>query len=145
MPTTYQSTIVKASLQDVWERISDFHDLSWAPEVITKCEKVGDVDGHEVGAKRVLNDAFHETVTRIDAGQHVFEYSIDDGPSPVSSDDVSNYLGVICLKPVTMSAGDETFVEWSSSWDSDSCEAVDFCCGIYVALLGGLKASFETA
>ncbi len=142
MPVTYQSTVVKASLGDVWERISNFHDLSWAPEVITKCEKIGDVSCGEVGAKRVLNDAFHETVTRVDAGEHVIEYSIDDGPSPVSQNDVSNYLGVIKLKPVTMGDGDSTFVEWSSSWDSDSDEAVDFCHGIYVALLNGLRTSF---
>lgn len=142
MPVTYQSTVIKASLGDVWDRISNFHDLSWAPEVITKCEKIGDAGGGEVGAKRVLNDAFHETVTRVDAGEHVIEYSIDDGPSPVSANDVSNYLGVIKLKPVTMGDGDSTFVEWSSSWDSDSDDAVDFCHGIYVALLNGLRASF---
>ena len=142
MPLTYQSTVVKASLEDVWDRVSDFHDLSWAPDVITKCEKIGDVDGREVGAKRVLNEVFHETVTRIVPGEHVFEYSIDDGPSPVSPDDIRNYLGVIKLKPVTMSDGDATFVEWSSSWDSDSEDAVDFCHGIYVALLNGLRASF---
>ncbi len=142
MPITYQSTVVNACLEDVWDRISDFHDMSWAPEVITQCEKVGEVDGREVGAKRTLNGAFHETVTQVDGGQYIIEYSIDDGPSPVSSNDVSNYLGRISLKPVTMSDGDATFVEWSSAWDSDSDEAVDFCCGIYVALLSGLKASF---
>ena len=142
MPLTYQSTVVKASLEDVWNRVSDFHDLSWAPEVITKCEKIGDIDGREVGAKRVLNEVFHQTATRIAPDRHVFEYSIDDGPSPISSDDVRNYIGVISLKPVTMSEGPATFVEWSSSWDSESDEAVDFCHGIYVALLNGLRTSF---
>ena len=142
MPVTYQSAVVNASLEDVWNRISDFHDLSWAPEAITKCEKIGDTGGREVGAKRVLNEAFHETVTRVGAGSHVLEYSIDDGPSPVSPDDVRNYLGMISLKPVTMGEGDATFVEWSSTWDSESDDAVDFCHGIYVALLNGLRTSF---
>lgn len=142
MPITYQSTVVNAPLADVWDRISDFHDLSWAPEVITKCEKIGDVAGREVGAKRVLNEAFHETVTRVAPDRHVLEYSIDDGPSPVSPTDVRNYIGVIGLKPVTMGEGTSTFVEWSSSWDSDSEDAVDFCHGIYVALLNELRNSF---
>jgi len=142
MPTTYQSTVVTASLEDVWDRVSDFHDLSWASVVITKCEKIGDIDGREVGAKRVLNDAFHETVTRVIPGEHIIEYSIDDGPSPVSPADVLNYLGVISLKPVTMGDGPATFVEWSSSWESDSEEAVDFCRGIYVALLNELRSSY---
>ena len=142
MPLTYQSTVVNASLGDVWDRISDFHDLSWAQDVITSCEKIGDIEGREVGAKRVLNDAFHETVTRIVPGEHIIEYSIDDGPSPVSPNDVKNYIGSIRLRPVTMSEGDATFVEWSSAWESDSEDAVDFCHGIHVALLNGLRSSF---
>jgi hypothetical protein len=44
------------------------------------------------------------------------------------------------LSPVTKT--DETFVEWSSSWDADGDEAVAFCQGIYVALLDELAAGF---
>ncbi len=142
MLSTYQSTVINASLADVWERVSDFHNLSWASKVISECEKVGDIGGREVGARRLLNGVFHETLTHIGEEEHVIEYSIDDGPSPISQDEVRNYRGLIQLKPVTEVEGDLTFIEWSSSWESDSEEAVEFCHGIYVALLGELVASF---
>ena len=140
MPLTYQSTVVKASLEDVWDRVSDFHDLSWAPDVITNCEKIGDVDGREVGAKRVLNEAFHETVTRIIPGEHVFEYSIDDGPAPVSKNDVKDYIGAVRLIPIT--DNDTCLIEWSSNWESPKDDACDFCHNIYVAVIDELKKSF---
>jgi len=63
-------------------------------------------------------------------------YSIDDGPSPVSAEEVKNYIGQIQLKPVTLS--NETFVEWGSTWESNSEEACEFCHQIYVALLQSL-------
>ena len=34
-------------------------------------------------------------------------------------------------------------VEWTTSWDSNAEDAVEFCHGIYVALLGDLKATFN--
>ena len=141
MPSTNQSIVVDAPIAEVWAKISNFHDLSWAPNVITKVEKVGSVDGREVGAKRILNDAFHETLVEIVDNGYMVKYSIDDGPSPVSKGEVSNYFGVVKLSPVT--EGDGTLVEWSSSWESDVEDAVEFCHGIYVALLGGLAESFK--
>ena len=141
MPSINQSIVVNAPIAEVWAKISNFHDLSWAPNVITKVERVGSVDGREVGAKRILNDAFHETLVEIVDDEYIVKYSIDDGPSPVSKGEVSNYFGVIKLSPTT--EGDGTLVEWSSSWESDVEDAVEFCHGIYVALLGGLAESFK--
>ena len=138
MPTTNQSTVVAAPIEDVWAKFTDFHDLSWAPNVITGVEKVGDVDGGSPGAKRVLNSAFHETLLEIDNDKHILKYSIDDGPDPVSKDNVSNYVGVVNLS----NTADGTLVEWTSSWDSDADDAVEFCHGIYAALLDDLGKTF---
>jgi len=141
MPSTYQSIIVNASIDDVWQRIKNFHDFDWASEVISSCEAIGSIGPTEVGAKRILNGVFHETLIRMEPENHLLEYSIDDGPSPVSASEVSNYVGSLQLRPVTL--GEATFVEWYSSWDSQSEDAVEFCHGIYVALLQTLAASFE--
>ncbi len=141
MPSTHQTQDIDAPVKDVWARLSDFHDFSWAPNVITDCQKVGSVEGREVGAKRVLNNAFHETLAAIDHDKHVLKYSIDDGPSPVSPAEVSNYFGMIKVTP----KGDGAHVEWTSTWESDSQDAVGFCHGIYVALLDELAASFAGA
>ena len=141
MPSTYQSLVINASINDIWGKLNNFHELSWANKVLPSIEKVGDKNGYEVGAKRVLNNAFHETLTKVDAENHLVEYSIDDGPSPVSKEEVSNYRGLIQLSPAQDADG--TLVVWTSSWESNSEDAVDFCHGIYTALLNELAQSFE--
>jgi hypothetical protein len=140
VPSTYQSIVVNASIDVVWAKFSDFHDMPWAAKVLSSNEKVGQISGTEVGAKRILNNAFHETLTRFDSENHLLEYSIDDGPSPVSKEEVSNYIGAIQLS--TAPDSDGTLVVWTSKWDSNSEDAVEFCHGIYVALLNELANSF---
>ena len=140
MGKTYQSITVDASIDNVWAAVRDFHDVSWAAGVLETCEAVGDLKGDQIGAKRVLNGVFHETLRGLNDLEHTVKYTIDDGPSPVSPNDVSGYVGVLHLIPVTDS--DTTFVEWSSSWDGSE-EACDFCHNIYVALLGALKQHCE--
>ena len=141
MPSTYQSIVIDAPLSEVWGKFSDFHDLSWSANVVTKVDKVGGIDGAEIGARRILNDAFHETLREVNADEYSLKYSIDDGPSPISKEEVSNYMGAVKLSPAADNQG--TLVEWSSSWESNSEEAVDFCHGIYLALLDDLAGSFE--
>ncbi|MCK5360372.1 MAG: SRPBCC family protein [Gammaproteobacteria bacterium] len=142
MPSTYQSNLINAPVEKVWDAISNFHDLSWAPNVVNSCESVGDTPGTEVGAKRILNGAFQETLRAVDSTAHEMTYSIDDGPSPVSAKEVSNYIGVIKLTPVTMQ--DSTLIEWSSNWDSNEEDAAaSFCHNIYVAILGDLAETMS--
>lgn len=142
MGNCYNSTVVDVPREKVWDTIKDFHDLSWADPVITKLDIIGDKSGSEPGAKRFLNDAFHERLVSINEDEFTFTYSIDDAPEPLSKDSVSNYLGVVRLYPVTDSNG--TFVEWTSSFESGDDQAViDFCNPIYAALLGALKSSLS--
>ena len=132
----YQSIIVNAPITNVWNTLKNFHDMSWATGVINQCEAVGDLGGTDVGAKRILNGVFHETLLEFNEPEYRIRYSIDDGPSPVSPSEVKNYIGQIQLKPVTLNGN--TFVEWGSKWESSSEEACDFCGQIYVALLKAL-------
>lgn len=141
MGQTYQSIVINAPAEKVWNAIRDFHDLSWAPNVITQVEAVGDRKGDEVGAGRVLNDAFRETLREINDEARSFAYSIDDGPSPVAKADVSDYIGRVSVRPVTEGGG--TFVEWSSAWERNDAAASEFCHSIYVALLTDMKKSLE--
>lgn len=138
MGETYQSTIVNAPIDKVWNSIKNFHDLSWSKNVVQKVEPVGEKTGLEVGAKRILNDAFHETLMEVNDSENYFTYSIDDGPSPVSKDDVSNYRGLVKLTSATLD--NSTLVEWSSSWENNCEGTAEFCHGIYVALLGDMKS-----
>ena len=143
MGKTYQTTTIDAVPQAVWDRISNFHDMSWAAGVITSCEAVGETDGFTAGAQRILNGAFHETLLEADAGNYRIRYSIDQGPPPVGPDDISDYQGVLELQ-AGESEGQTTAV-WTSIWNGDNPETAEFCHGIYVALLDALKASFATS
>ena len=140
MGQTHQSTVISVPPQDVWDAIRNFHDMSWAPNVITSLEPVGHAKGDQEGAGRILNGAFHETLIEVNDADRRIRYSIDDGPSPVSKNDVSNYVGQLEVRP----EGDGTLVEWSSSWEQNDEAASEFCHGIYVALLGDMKASLES-
>ena len=141
MGKCYNTTVVEAPIDQVWQTIRDFHEMGWAEGVITSCELVGDAAGDQVGAGRILNDAFHETLLSLDDEARQLTYSIDDGPGPVAKDVVENYVGQVRVLPVTCS--DRTFVEWTSSYDSDAPQAVsDFCNPIYQALLLALRNHF---
>ena len=51
MGRTYQSVVINAPAEKVWGRIRDFHDLGWAPNVVTRIDVVGGKKGNEVGAR----------------------------------------------------------------------------------------------
>ena len=108
--------------------------------MVTELQVVGDKAGDEPGAGRLLNGAFHETLLTIDDEAKIFTYSIDDGPPPVSKDEMSNYVGRVAVEP-TASGGAR--VEWTSSWEQNDDAIHDFCQTIYVALLGDMKKSLE--
>ena len=90
MGNCYNKVEIEAPINKVWELVKDFHNMSWAPGVITSLEVVGDKKGNEVGAKRILNEAFHETLTKLDHENTTFSYSIYDGPGPVAKNAVTN-------------------------------------------------------
>lgn len=141
MKKTYQSININAPIDEIWNTVYNFHKFSWAPKVITSCVPQGNKSGVEIGAKRLLNDVFYETLLELNHETHTIRYSIDNGPSPVSKDEVSNYIGRLHLSPGTKD--DSTFVEWASSWESNSDEAIEFCHNIYVALLDSLAVAME--
>ena len=138
MGKCYNSAVIEASREKVWEIIKNFHDMSWGNPVITHVEKIGDIAGDQVGAKRILNQAFHETLKSVDGENFTFIYSIDDGPGPVAKESVNNYLGTVILYPITDT--NHTFVEWTSSFETFSeSDVSEFCNPIYAGLLKALK------
>lgn len=137
----YNSCIINQPIDKVWATVRDFHDMSWAEGVIESLDKVGDKSGLEVGAGRVLNGAFHETLLELDDEDYIVLYSIDSGPDVLEGGAVKGYRGLLQLSPDTM--GGNTFVEWSSSWRSDVDGVQEFCNPIYIALLTAMKAHFD--
>lgn len=141
MGEIHQTINIAASAEQVWQTIRNFHDVSWAPNVVTSVDVVGDKSGEETGAVRILNGVFYETLLSLDDAGRTFSYSIDNGPGPVAKEEVSDYVGVVRVREE--SDGDGAIVEWSSSWQ-DNDEAVGaFCTPIYQALLADMKNSLE--
>ena len=140
MPKVYNSIIVPAPVDAVWSRIRDFHDFSWAPSLVASCEKVGPGDGYTVGARRRLNGAFLDTLIAYSSLDRRMTYSMDEGPSPVSSSEIHDYVGDLHLLPVT--ADNTTFVEWSATWESNNTDAVGYMNEAYQSLLADLAAGF---
>ena len=138
MGQTFQSITINRSADEVWGAISNFHDLSWAPNVVTGVEVVGDAGGDQIGAGRVLNGVFKETLRSVDADARVFTYSIDEGPGPL--EECSNYQGKVSVQA---SEDGGTAVEWTSTWDDNDEAVYDLCHPIYIALLDDMKASLE--
>jgi hypothetical protein len=140
MPKAYNSIIVPAPVEQVWSRISNFHDFSWAPSLVMTCEKVGEGDGSTVGARRRLNGVFLDTLVAYSAMEKRIMYSLDEGPSPVSPKEIQNYIGDLQLFPIT--ADNTTFAQWLASWESANTDAVEYMNGVYRALLADLAAGF---
>lgn len=140
MGKTHQTIDINAPAKKVWAAMRNFHDMQWAKNVITECKPLGDISGDKVGSKRLLNGVFSETLLSLNDDARSFTYSIDNGPPPVSHDDVSNYIGKVDVEGT--GDGQSTVVTWSSSWDGKD-DATEFCHTIYVALLDDLKKSME--
>ncbi len=139
MGSTFQEIEIAAPAEKVWQTIRDFHDVSWAPNVVTSLDVVGDKAGDQKGAGRVLNGVFHETLRMVDDVSKTFTYSIDEGPGPLADGQMRNYVGRVVVEHI---AGG-TRVEWTSNWQEND-EAIEaFCHPIYVALLNDMKASLE--
>ena len=101
-----------------------------------------EINTTRIGAKRVLNDAFHETLQSINKENKSFTYSIDDGPDPVSENSVDGYISEVTVIPIT--ENDTSLVIWTSKWKSSKEEGVaEFCNPIYHALLQDLKCYFS--
>ena len=137
----YNTCVVPASVEHVWDALRDFHNLSWAKGVVEKVAIVGECAPDQIGAKRVLNDVFHETLLALDDEARSLKYSIDDGPGPVAKNKVKGYTGRIRVFPVT--SENHTFVEWSSSWLDSEGGVKEFCDPIYNALLTALVTHFS--
>jgi len=141
MGKVYRSTVINAPVDQVWAKLRNFHDLSWAPAVVEKLEVVGELKGDQLGAQRKLNGVFEETLVELNDRDRRFQYCIDDAQgTPVAKGDVSDYIGTVQAYSVT--DGGQTFVTWSSNWNDNAGAGAEFCGGIYDALLGQLKASF---
>jgi len=138
----YNSIVINTPADEVWDVLKNFHDLSWSKNVVSNVEIVGDKSADEIGAKRILNAAFHETLLSFNNDAKKFTYCIDDGPAAVSKDNVEGYVGEVTV--FSVSENNSSFVLWTSEWESTKEDGVaEFCNPIYHGLLQDLKSHFS--
>ena len=139
MPSVHASVTIDAPIDRVWDKIKDFHDFSWAPGIVTACEDVGETAGNAPGAKRLVNDAFLDRLLEYDAAGHGYKYTIENGPSPISPAEISNFVGHLRLESED---GGRTRADYSGDWEAEGSEAVDLMQGVYGGLLNELAEQF---
>jgi hypothetical protein len=135
------SAVINAPIDQVWRALRNFHDMSWTA-AIESLEVIGDAKGDQVGAKRLLNGAIHETLVALNDVDHVFRYQITDGPSPISKDDLAFYYGTVTVLPVTDQ--NASYVSWITHFESkNDAGAQAFCDPFYITFLAHLKEHFD--
>ena len=119
----------RVSVNEMWERVGDFHGIhTWHP-AIASCES------REGGVVRVLTVAGGGEVveTLLDHGDHFYAYRIDESPLPVA--DYTAMLRVKESEPMSCE------VEWEAEFQPAGVgeeEAVDVIRGIFEAGLNAL-------
>ena len=137
MGTTYNSTVVDAPIEKVWATVRNFYDLAWTQMNLT-VKAVNDLKPDQIGASRIINDVFHETLTDLNDFERSFAYHMTDGPDAVAKDKVKSFYGKLQLFAITDE--DKTYALWTTTYDAPDNSAVgEFVNPIYQAALKGLK------
>ncbi len=111
-PKVYESAVVSARREEVWEYIGDFNSLpKWHPD-IEESELTEGRGG--VGSVRRLpledgGKIIEKLLEKSDL-ECEYTYTLLETPQPIK-----NYVATISLSEVT--ASDETFVEWCAQFD----------------------------
>jgi hypothetical protein len=129
-----------ASVDEVWERVKEFGDLSaWAPDA-----KVLDVEGEGVGAIRRVQagDAaggiFKERCEAHDPDAHSFSYAVLESPAPIK-----DYVAVVKLSDL---GPGRCGIEWSSEFEPVGVpepELVQLVESTYGYFIGSLKRALS--
>lgn len=114
MQKVFFSTVIDASIDEVWETISNFGKIcDWHPLIID-CEIENGQSPSQVGCVRAFHledqSLFREKLLSFDIQNRSFSYSIVESPLPIS-----NYVAKLSLFPIT--SNQFTFATWSSEFD----------------------------
>ena len=113
----YTSTMIKAPIEAVWDRIKDFNGLSnWHPMVQSSRIEEGYANG-VVGCTRELTlkdggEKVREQLLGYSSVDYSIVYNILESGMPVS-----DYISTMRLRPVV--DGNITFFEWSVTFNID--------------------------
>ncbi|MDX3924220.1 MAG: SRPBCC family protein [Shinella sp.] len=138
MPTVTVSSVIPAPVEKVWERIRDFNGLpSWHPRMV-RSEIEDGLPSDRIGCVRkfelVSGATLREKLLAFSDENHSVTYSILETPQPIS-----NHEATLTLRRVT--DGDQTFAEWTATFDAPAEEADKVAAGMGANVFqGGFNA-----
>lgn len=144
MPDVYESSVVEAPAQEVWETIRDFGNLDdWYPGIEPDAIHLeNDKAGDAVGAIRVLrmpgDVTIREQLVEHSDYKRSYTYRILEYPLPLE-----DYRATLAVRAVT--DRDHAFVEWSCRFEIDPDrreETVDNITTVFREGLDALVARF---
>lgn len=144
MPRASASSVIDASVEQVWKRIRDFNALPhWHPAIKDSHIEDG-LAPDKVGCIRNihLQDGanIREQLLALSDRDHSYTYTILDSPLGVV-----NYVSTLALTQVT--DGDRCFIKWSSDFECEPQRSQElmntFRQGVYQTGFDALKAHFS--
>lgn len=135
----FNSVVVDAPVNRVWGAMRNFHDMSWAADEV-ECEPVGAYAGNQIGAKRIINGTFYETLIGLDDQARVMRWRIDIGSDSAVKDNVAEIIGEIRVLPIT--EDNTTFVVWTTSPEASTGGVAEAGDEVYQAMLAELQRAF---
>lgn len=140
MATARVNDELDASIDEVWELVKDFGDLSaWAPD-----GKVLDVEGEGIGAIRRVQSGdgsgaiFKERCEAIDPDAYSFSYAVLESPLPMR-----DYVAVVKLSEL---GPKRSGIDWSSEFEpvgAPEAELVQAIQAGYGYFIGSLKQTLS--
>lgn len=141
----YNSTIINAPIEKVWDIIKDYNGLpSWHPILESSRIEEGPVNG-VIGCIRELTlgngEHVREQLLGYSSVEHSIVYSILESEMPVT-----DYVATMQLRPVV--DGNQTFFEWSVQFEinegHDGKEQTKFFTGtVFQSGFDAVKKLFE--
>jgi hypothetical protein len=113
MANAYYSTVLDASVDQVWTTVRDFSAYEWAGSTYNAVIEDGG-RGDAVGAVRRIGDddrPMRQRLVELSDVDRSFSYDVLPG-SPI---EVDNYRACLRVRPVVETG--QTFVEWSATFD----------------------------
>lgn len=119
MARVYVSSVIPASVEEVWGRVRDFNSLpKWHPRI--RESRIEDAEpADKVGCIRNFQlqngDGLREQLLGLSDYDMFCTYRILESPMPLT-----NYIATLRLTKVT--DGDQTMIEWSAEFDCEPAE-----------------------
>ena len=138
MVTATVSSVIAAPIEKVWEKIRDFNGLpTWHPRMV-ESEIEGDLPADQIGCirkfKLVSGATIREKLLAFSDADHLVSYSILETPQPIT-----NHKATLKLTRIT--DGDQTFAEWTATFDAPPAEADAVAAGMGTNVFqGGFNA-----